>query len=359
MTKGKNSSIQALRGIGFLLVFLYHAEVIPAGGIMGVELFFVMSGFLLSIIHPDQEIPLRLKDCAEYSVKKMRKLYLLHLLMAFCALPFLVYRFWGKSHAIASIVLRTMANVLLIQAWIPVDDVKYSLNNLSWFLSCMLFLYFIFPFVKARMRKINDERTVLTRMAAMCVLISAISIVLWYVCACRCGDINLFKMLTYNFPAFRALDFILGCYLGKFVSMHPFSIEKYKATVLEILALILVAAIALIDWNGMFDVKYWVGCNILPILPAVCIIILFYQRKGIISDSLGKGIMKSLGDISGQTYLIHEIVLIYLGYALNYALKNINSTWITVIRALLGFAITMMLAKAWNYVGKRLEKQHE
>ena len=26
MTKGKNSSIQALRGIGFLLVFLYHAE---------------------------------------------------------------------------------------------------------------------------------------------------------------------------------------------------------------------------------------------------------------------------------------------------------------------------------------------
>lgn len=142
------NSIQALRGIGFLSIFLYHAGIIPSGGGWGVCVFFVLSGFLLAMRSHGKEIEASFTKNLRYSLKKIGKLYPLHVAMTLVAVPLLIARCRNMSHFALNAVFRAILNFLLLQTWFPWQSIRYSMNNLSWFLSALMFLYFMFPWIE-------------------------------------------------------------------------------------------------------------------------------------------------------------------------------------------------------------------
>ncbi len=81
--------------------------------------------------------------------KRMNTLYPLHTVMMAAALPFAaVYLIRHLSLKMTVLLIaEIIANITLMQSWIPNADFYFSLNSVSWYVSVALSLYFMFPVV--------------------------------------------------------------------------------------------------------------------------------------------------------------------------------------------------------------------
>ncbi len=147
----KIDSIQALRGLGFIFIFLTHCSITPLFAAMAVSMFLVLSGFLLASKHysNDEMCQWGIVDSFLYAKKKIENLYPLHIITMVLAVG--IYIRYRKPWE--EIVTNIILNVLLVQAWIPKQMYYFSLNGVSWYLSVCVFCYFIFPFVLKVMKK--------------------------------------------------------------------------------------------------------------------------------------------------------------------------------------------------------------
>ena len=76
----KLNNLQGIRFIGFVLIFLTHSYFIITDnklfdyGARGVEIFFVLSGYLIAYNHSDKEIKSSFKDSLAYVYRKVKVL---------------------------------------------------------------------------------------------------------------------------------------------------------------------------------------------------------------------------------------------------------------------------------------------
>lgn len=229
----RSISIQALRGLAFLSIFAYHAGLVPSGGGFGVSIFFVLSGFLLMYRSDGKEMVNVPFSNLKYSLTKIRKLYPLHIVMSMVALPLLLRRYLGQAHAAFNISFRIAVNVLLIQSWFPWESIRYSLNNLSWFLSCMLFLYFMFPVIHNKLTNYVSIR----KITVWGIFAWIIMWILGYLANLYCvrnGIAPSFcQGLTYNNPIYRLGDFFIGCTAGAIYKRTNSDLSKKRLRFLK------------------------------------------------------------------------------------------------------------------------------
>lgn len=99
-------SFQGLRGLGILLIFLFHCGYIQNryggnifgwAGALGVSIFIFLSGYLaVRNIHTTEQISA--KEIVVMTVRKMKKFYPLHLFTLLAALPFSIRGgVWGAK----------------------------------------------------------------------------------------------------------------------------------------------------------------------------------------------------------------------------------------------------------------------
>lgn len=140
-------SLQGLRAISMLSIFLFHAGIIP-NGIFPVTLFFILSGFFMYYKNFEKSYNTTFFQDIIWGIKKIKRLYPVHLITFLISIP-IRYK-WISNHTISEIVIMGISNLLLLQTLTP----KYALsfNNLSWYLSVTLFCYM---FSKSLIKLIN------------------------------------------------------------------------------------------------------------------------------------------------------------------------------------------------------------
>ena len=154
-------ALTGLRGVAACWIVLYHyavqfrpflpelrpLEPLIRQGHLAVDLFFVLSGFVLAYNYADQLTTWRSRDTARFMVLRLARIYPVHLVTLLAVLGMVVAAqaagAAGSLEAGRYSAGDFVLNLFLLQTWVP--RVTMSWNYPSWSISSEMFAYLLFP----------------------------------------------------------------------------------------------------------------------------------------------------------------------------------------------------------------------
>lgn len=350
-TKEKAKNIQYIktfdfiRVLGMIMIFLNHVWAylpfkIPDLGARGVELFILLSGFLLSYNYFNKiNENVTIISNLNFALKHIKKFWVLHILTLFIML-------WLTSGFKESNLISILLNIFLLHSWIPNQNYYWGGNGVSWFLSTLFFCYFIFPFIIKIIKKIDDNVKILFTMISTILLIVLFQTI--YI------SFNFYESgyILHIFPLYKVVEFFVGCLAGilflknkdKILSVN---IKNSLAVIISICLYIFV--IILCD-------KLWIR-GIFLIFELFFIIILASSSSNyVINKLISNRVIKYLGGISFEFYLIHHVVIIFYGNYLSYFFRNFDWYIDVLVMFFISFIFSLLYRILYNFIIKLLKK---
>lgn len=191
-------SLTSLRGIFILFIFFHHCHnLYLGGGSMAVTFFFVLGGFSMTLGYKDR-VPKPEFCYKKFIAKRFIKFYPLHWLCLIAILPLACYSFniWQ--------IPIFVTNAALLQSWIPIKDVYFSFNAVSWYLADTVFFAVLFPLIfKLIVTSSTKGRVALALL--MAIIYAVVAILL---------PVEKYHAILYISPYMRLTDFVFGIYLA-------------------------------------------------------------------------------------------------------------------------------------------------
>ncbi|GKW24712.1 acyltransferase [Pectobacterium polonicum] len=304
-------SLNGTRIIAALLVYLFHTSlgnmlnlfsdesigeaysfVLSKAGWVSVSFFFILSGFVMNWSSPSVSHPL------QFYKKRFSKIYPVNIFIMILIIITGVISV-GRVDV-------WLPNLLLIQTWIPQGDNYIGGNVPSWFLSVIVFLYIIYPFLLKLVKKIPTESLWVSVIFCYATLIAANGAIYTLLPTTpliegwpfEVGEIQWW--LSYTFPPTRIFEFTIGMLLSRIIQEGKWIPVSVTASI------ILTALTYCIDLFMPFLLSF----NLVTLIPLTLLIgslaVHDLQEK---RSFLHAKSMQWLGSISFCFYLIHFLVL--------------------------------------------------
>jgi len=327
------SDIQGLRGLAVLLVVVYHTGFAIPGGFVGVDMFFVISGFVITqVLMREVELTgkVSLKDF--YSRRARRLIPALSLVMVFTILVSIVTMSpFGEQQqiiktAIASVFFGGNIHLFAMNSY---DALTNNPLRHLWSLGVEEQFYWVFPLFFIGLMKFSSFKLDSKR----------IKVCLWVV---SLGSFLIGLALTNGFEfgyregteIERQLGFLskIGFIPGKdwptkfaFFGaparfweilvgvILAFTVKKFKADSKILSAALAFLGLVLVVWASLtFDAatKFPGHLALLPVV-GTALLILFNQNVGVLNKFFGSKRLVYLGDISYSLYLWHWPLIVF------------------------------------------------
>lgn len=307
------AQMQFLRFAVFMGIFMLHLSIWPVfdlpvrnSAAAAVSFFFILSGFLSGYKHCREDAVISVKSICFYVVKKLKRFYPLYFFLTLFTVSYsgiakdIAFSDWA---GLKSSLLQFLKCLFLVQSWFGEGWFRFA--GTGWFLSSMLFLYlFCLPmaaFVGWVLRKKYGIWTASVLFAG----IIAAEVLYCYVM--RNANMEFWE---YIFPPARLGEYLGGIVLGGVVQKLSEKIsfrEKKMFTFLEMGALFLwgyCLYLPVPEWQ--YRVVFW-------LVPNFTIITVFAFGRGLFSELFKTPLLRYLGDISFEGFLLHPVVIhIYL-----------------------------------------------
>lgn len=295
--------ISSLRFIFILAIFLHHTITYTGGGYLGVEFFFILGGFVMTLGYKDR---VQGKDFSykAFISKRLAKYYPLHwLCLAAVLVLLLVTGEFGKGQA-GPLFL----NATLLQSWVPLKSVYFSFNAPSWYLSDMLFMVCLFPLLLNGISAIvKSKRLTIVFLTALVSAYAALFIML--------GEEHRHFWLYIN-PLVRLMDYVIGI-LSAFLFLSLKSREDALASSALPLKILMYGCLGLLIILSLVLPTRWLMCS--PVFaPLVCALLVLVSLKPVGGRSVFSWRpLVFLGGFSFEIYMIHGVCLRYFDFIKN------------------------------------------
>jgi len=290
-------SLTALRGIFILFIFLHHAGVYPGGGAMGVVFFFVLSGFSMTLgYHENVKRPDF--NYKQYLTRRAIKFYPLHWITLFANIPLILMstlHWW--------LIPLFFVNAALLHTLVPIQQIYFSFNAVSWFLADILFFAVVFPFAFRKIVALDNKQRGIMMLLGL-VAYSVIAFISFHL------PDSVMKGIIYVSPFVRLFDFVFGILLGlDFLSIKEkgriWSNEQTRGaifiSIIAIVVVLVVESVLLDDKITLIAPLYW------PLTAVLILISALPNRINLLENKM----LIRLGECSFTIFLVHRLVIRY------------------------------------------------
>ncbi|MGA4533297.1 acyltransferase family protein [Ectopseudomonas chengduensis] len=307
--------LTALRFFAALMIVFHHSiglfglKSLGVNLGQGVSFFFILSGFILAYVYPSLG---SWREIRKFWWARIARIWPAHLACLFLGFLLIPYSFEIKTF---------LANVFLVQAWLPLSKYYFSYNAVSWSISSELFFYLAFPFLLSGWFKRVWVKFLVALLLLVLIIVISNSLNLPSYGRPGVGMEGVLVSehgLVYISPLSRIFEFVCGVCIAAIYKRRSPSTVYWLATAYEVGA-ILLCALAVFNMNYLIRLSHdlmlgtsmamWLHhCG--SFLAFGMLIYVVAHGRGLISKILATPGLVFLGEISFSIYLIHQIFLI-------------------------------------------------
>jgi len=330
--------IQGLRGLAVLVVVLYHFSFFFHGGFIGVDMFFVISGFVIGRMLIQELDETGKINWKYFFFRRVRRL-IPSLVATLIGTVLLTWALFGAG-AVAGLNKSLTSGSLFYSNFYfflergYVDLAGDPLRNL-WSLSVEEQFYLGLPFLFLFLKLLGGD--VRRKLLISCVIVAAISfaanvILVNYSLQFSVPQFLLPERFAFFSPFTRAWEFLVG-FLLVFVP------KKKKAHSIE--NWLTVSAVVVLVGSSLF-LDAWLpfpGWLAIPTVFGAAVLVLFGDQVPVIEALLSNRLIRFCGDISYSLYLVHWPLLVILQ-------SKYGSKWyLSVSTLVLSFVLASLMYK--------------
>lgn len=331
---GRNYGLDILRvGMAFL-IFMFHSQMhfgcgysvlnaFVSMGAISMTGFFLLSGYVLQMTNEKTDFS-RLQSITKFYIKRLIGIVPLYYLTALIYLLFIDSQSWEKKLMLLPI------DILGIQEFFsPIMDISHYSG--TWFISCMLLAYFVFPY----MSNIIKQMTNRARLRMMFLL----SVILLYSPIVKI----VFELNgIYDNPFFRIIEMTIGVLLFQIQQSsvgHKLMQKLHNPLLPPILLLFMIVAVSLaIKFRVPFDFMLYSFIA----LPVFALLILTLSQTEFSHKS---NILMFYSSVSYELFLVQS----FLWPLSSVAVQTLGSDS-NFVRIIVSFFLCTILASVMHYV---------
>lgn len=337
--------IDGMRAIAVLLVILYHADfTFMTGGYVGVDVFFVLSGFLITL-GIDKEMNNNSFSFGKFYLTRIRRIIpVLVFIMLIVTIPAYFILFSDDLESYSRTLIHTILSTNNIHLWINNGDYFAGNSELkpflhTWSLSVEEQFYFLWPILLLFLHRKLSLQKRLVFIVLFLILGVILSVYLT----------NTNPNLAYFLLPARIFELAIGACLAMFWGKLPV-FTRNTNHILSIIGItiILIPAVVL-NKSSLFP-----GLN--AILPCIGTALLIFtgkedDNKGIVNKLLYNKSLVLIGLTSYSMYLWHWPIFVFIKYL------GINlDGFIRILSLLLIFALSYF---SWRFVEQPFRKKYK
>ncbi len=322
------ADIDGLRALAILLVVIFHFELLPFGkpGFIGVDVFFVISGFLITrIIHAD--LKTGTFSLSEFYLKRLRRLYpaLLATLVLYLGAGYFLF-LPDLYQQLSEQILLSLAYVVNVYFWQTVNYFGFAAKEVPllhmWSLAVEEQFYLFFPLAAMLV-----FRWLRVAMVPLLVLAMVLSFALGTYFATTKPELAFYMLPT------RAWEMLAGSVLAVVVPAG-FRMGTAGAGALGLAGLAAILS-ALVLHTPATQVPGWF--TLLPVSGTLALLLAGTAPVAPTTRFFSTGLLVWVGRISYPLYLVHWPILILI----RYSTEGFTYGW-----KLSGLALSVVLAWA-------------
>lgn len=334
-------SLQGLRVISMLIIFMWHCGYSNFKAGIPVTFFFILSGFLSYITYKDKKEESIVIASIDYCKIKLKRIYPIHLITFLISVPLrikIILNNFGKE------IIVMITHLLLIQSIIPITHFYFNYNESAWYVSTLMFCYLFTQILVKMINKIQNMNKNLFKSIFLLLVTLVVQTVLYKVF----NNTKLSQWFLYISPFYRILDYFMGMLVG-FIWINTRKDINFNKNIMTIFEIFILSVISI---NYIPSINIYCEVNIALLLVGVFV---FSLEGGLLSKILSNRIFIYFADFSFEFFLVHMPIIIICGKVSEIlGVRTLIGRGVTVS---ISFIITVVLAKILNnYVTKKKYK---